>query len=85
MDRKDVGIALLGGMLGALAARPGTPRVTADSKAGRRMTVAKGTHDIAPVDLNSLPADIRAHNEAIEEKRKADLAARKARREVGLK
>lgn len=51
----------------------GVHRVTADSLAGRRMTQAKGAQ-IAVSPLSD-------HNRAIEEKRRAELAARKARRE----
>lgn len=51
----------------------GVRRVTADSKTGRSMTSAKGSF--------ATGAPISEHNRQIEEKRQADLAARKARRE----
>ena len=50
----------------------GVQRVTSDSKRGRSMTGAKGSmYAYAPVS---------PHNQQIEERRQADLAARKARR-----
>lgn len=49
----------------------GVHRVTANSVAGRRVTQSKGAH-IA--DDSKIPPDIRAHNAAIDAKRKAKLA-----------
>lgn len=54
----------------------GVTRVTADSVSGRRMAQAKGAR-IA--DDSNIDQAIKAHNDAIEAKRQAELAARKER------
>lgn len=60
----------------------GIHRVTCDSVRGRQLAQAKGAR---VADDSAIPADILEHNRRIEEKRKADLAAREARRKERCK